>query len=698
MADKATKAREEQGDDTPKDEKPSKDDYTRSAAVWRTRYQLAYNHQLPLFRKIADWYKLMYAIKTYKNIGIWKSQVFIPIMSYKVWTIIAKLLALRPGFSVKMYDKVYSREDAERINKANLKLEYDYDNPMLDESIRDRLFDPLSDAVIGGTGFAIAPWTSGTNKTYDHFKKGDGTIDYSKSNVEESDFGYNDLQPLSVFDVFGAPGKRSWEKKPWHIIHMSKTKAELLSSGLYSEETIRALKPVGGQGKEVSQLKQSRNQFLSQSGEDVDTMDDTVDNFDVFVCNEKTAKGIFSCTFVEAARESGDRSQTEDSKEQSTWKRIREDKQPYWHNKYALVPFYIRRRPHDCWGESIFEVTESMANSYNDIFNQFADNLAVVGAGGILMHETGTTIYDFFYGPGGEIRYSGAKPEFVTPDSPDIQFFQMMMGLLEKGVEWGTVSSYAGGAPSDTSDATQGTAEGIQRLQEAAGEIVTFMKSNFMQSLRAVGQRWLSNNRQFMDDDMTLETKKRGKTRHTTITAEDFTRTMYMTIDEASMQPDTKEQKIATDKAWLADIFAMVDRAGLQAQAAAQDPVLSAKLKPIYLNYEELMAEVSDNYGKTDFEHFILSDQEQQTDGDPNSSNMNLINAIRAQIDEGDMDSALGQQIIDQLEGGQPSAQQQPTPEQAAIIAAANAGSNPAPAGQPSGPGPAVPIAPPALQ
>jgi hypothetical protein len=47
-----------------------------------------------------------------------------------------------------------------------LKLEYDYDNPTLDEPIRDKLLNCLVDAVVTGTGVAKVPWHVKTKKKY----------------------------------------------------------------------------------------------------------------------------------------------------------------------------------------------------------------------------------------------------------------------------------------------------------------------------------------------------------------------------------------------------------------------------------------------------------------------------------------------------------------------------------------------------
>lgn len=624
---------------------------TTDAKIWASRYTMAYNNQKRMFTQFATWYEMMYAIKNYKNLAIWKSKLFIPLMSYKAWTMIAKLLAMRPGFSVKVYDKTYSDEDRKRAEKANLKLEHDYDNPMLDETIRDRLFDTASDTVICGTGFAKAPWVSGTKKYYTHFKNPDGTIDYTKSNTTEVDYGYNDLEPLNVFQVFGAPGKRSWEAKPWIILEYDKTRTELLSSQLYDEDLVKRLKPTGKQRTWLTKLKQSRNKLIGRTNDDQEAIDDTVDSFKVYECYEKTVDGIYLCSFIEGIDEQVDGAAGDDGKSEETdegnWHNARDEKQPYWHNKYPIVPVYVRRRPHDCWGESIFEITESMATGYNDIVNQLADNLNIVGNGGILMHDTGTTIYDFYYAPGGEVRYSGTKPEFETPTSPDIQLFQAMLTLLEGGIDKATISPYAAGTAADPNDKTQGTAEGINKLQEAAGEIMTFMKSNFMQFLKGVGMRWLSNNRQFLDEDMMLETYKNGKRVPMKVSAEDFTENMTLTIDEALMQPATKEERLNNTLAWLKSMFEIQTQSKTQYDLVAEDPTVIDKPKVIILDLEKIGREISADYGKPDFDQYLYTGG----DGDGETQNVNVINSIRAMVDNDEMDADSAQVLIDQIEG-----------------------------------------------
>lgn len=645
MAKKQTSDDEKHYKNSQKETQKEGDGHTEDPKIWSQRFELAYNNQKRMFEKFAKWYEMMYAIRNYRNMAVWKSKLFIPLMSYKAWTMIAKLLAMRPGFSVRIYDKTYSDEDRKRIEKANLKLEYDYDNPTLDETIRDRLFDTASDAVICGTGFGKAPYVTRTKKLYNHFKNDDGSIDYTKHDVTEVEEGYNDLEPLNVFDVFGAPGKRNWEAKAWIIVKYRKSRTELLSSQLYDEDLVRRLKPVGKNRDWLTKLKQSRNKLIGKSGDDQDMIDDTVDSFDVFECYEKTTDGVYLCAFIEGIDEQEGASATDD--DEGNWHKARSEKQPYWHGKYPIVPVYIRRRPHDCWGESIFEITESMASGYNDIVNQLADNLNIVGNGGILMHDTSTVIYDFYYAPGGEVRYSGTKPEFETPTSPDMNLFSAMLNLLEAGIDKATISPYASGTPSDDNDQTQGTAAGIAKLQEASGEIMTFMKSNFMQFLKGVGQRWLSNNRQFMDDELALETYKNGRRSPVKIGRDDFTQNMTLVIDEGLMQPATKEERLENKMNWLKAMFELQDRSKDQAEIAQNDPTIINKPKPIILDLERIGRELSDEFSVPDFDQYLYND----TSGEGEADNVNAVNAIRLMIDNGEIDADQGQQLIDSIEG-----------------------------------------------
>lgn len=651
------------------DKKQEESLHVSSPQIWKQRQNLAYTNQQKMFKKWSEWYKDLYAIKTYKNIGQWRSKIFVPIMSYKVWTLVGKLLSLRPGFSVKMYDTLYSQSDQEKMQKATLKLEYDYDNPYLDESIRDRMFDSLADAVAVGTGFGLADWCTEDRKIYnDWVKKEDGTIDYSKAEATTSNYGYNDLDPINPFDVFVAPGRRSFEKKPWLIVKSRETRSEMKQDSNYDQNVVDSLKPIEKAQDPLAQYKQSRDTLIGKNSAAQDNLDDTVDAFDVWRCYEKADGAVYLTIFVEALPQSADtgseqsktgkNAKTDTSKKKdSQWFSVYDEKQSAWHNRYPLVPYYIRRKPHQAWGESIFETTESMAHGFNDIINQFMDNLNIVGNGGILMHGLDTQIIDFFYAPGGEIRYSGTAPTFENPTPPDTNIFDRMSQILEKGVEWGTFSDYASGTPSSPTDQTQGTKGGIIALQEAAGDIIAFMKSNYMQTLKQVGQRWLSNNRQYADP-ISLQTMKNGKTVNYQVTRDDFTEMMTCVIDESSMQPETPDQKVKTLGSWITQMFALQTQSFIQAGIAPPakglptvppptDATGQPAVKPMYLDMEAIGAEVCEVFGRPDYHQFIgipsVTDQQPPTVD-------SMVEKIRGLEAEGQIDATQAQDLINELE------------------------------------------------
>src|ERR1017187_6271506 len=105
--------------------------------LWQERYRLAYTNQLPLFKRFADWYDGMYTIVNSKNYALWRSKVYLPILASKAWNMIAKFISLRPGFEVRPRQSAGAEESdldtppniEEAAEKAQLLLEYDYDNP-----------------------------------------------------------------------------------------------------------------------------------------------------------------------------------------------------------------------------------------------------------------------------------------------------------------------------------------------------------------------------------------------------------------------------------------------------------------------------------------------------------------------------------------------------------------------------------------
>ena len=188
--------------------KPTKKtDEVSSAQTWKERYTIAVNNQETMFKKFSDWYKLMYATVDDSNIALWRSKIFIPVLAGKAWNLISKFVNLKPGFQVALRNPDASDEAVkEMADKMQLKLEYDYDNPNMDESIRDKMLSCLIDAVVTGTGIAKVPWHVKTKKQYERIIGDDGTVDLSKQKVTESKYGCNDLVPVNIYNVFIAPG------------------------------------------------------------------------------------------------------------------------------------------------------------------------------------------------------------------------------------------------------------------------------------------------------------------------------------------------------------------------------------------------------------------------------------------------------------------------------------------------------------
>ena len=100
----------------------------------------------------------------------------------------------------------------------------------------------------------------------------------------------------------------------------------------------------------------------------------------------------------------------------SSWVEIFREKNPYWHKKYPFVMFYVRRKPYQIWGESIFENSETLQSAINDVFNHHMDGLNM--ADGMLAIEESAVVEPYRIMPGGEIRYRGEMPKQFKFPSP----------------------------------------------------------------------------------------------------------------------------------------------------------------------------------------------------------------------------------------------------------------------------------------
>ena len=585
--------------------KISKEETEKQAKLWAERLAIAVKNQEPMFDKFSKWFDLMHANVNDENIALWRSKVFIPVLAGKAWNLIAKFVGLKPGFEVTLRDpepmpdipediendptlkEEYYKAENERVQelkdraeKMQRKLEFDYDNPKLTEPIRDKLLSSLIDAVVTGSGFAKVPWCSKTDSRYERIVGEDGTVDLTKEKVIESTIGYNDLIPVNIFNFYAAPSSPSLQDAPWIIIKEYKTIKQLKEQGIY--KNLDLLENSHSQADQFAQYKKARNRLTGD--QDPIMSDKTLDQLAIYECYE----GDMIYTYADAGSKNGS---------DTPWVELRSHKNPYWHGKYPLVRFTVKQRPHDIWGEGLFELTERLQSAINDTFNHYMDNWNLSVDGVWFIDET-SNVNDFIIQPGGEITYRGSKPEAAHMPEPNPNSVQIVNQFLEKAIEDATVSSYATGAMNSATDKTQGTATGILRLQQAAGDMISFMKANFMQSIKQVGEMWLSNNQQFVAQPLTLMDSNKPLQ----VKPADLQGDMELRIDDASMEPMSKEDQKAS-------YLAFVQQA-LQLQQASIQQAQVAGTKPLTLNFDEMFEDTAEKFGIKSVDSLIVTPEE----------------------------------------------------------------------------------------
>lgn len=537
--------------------------------LWQERYRLAYTNQLPLFKRFADWYDGMYTIINSKNYALWRSKVYLPILASRAWNLIAKFIALKPGFEVRPrqandpdidLDAATDIDDA--AYKAQLLLEYDYDNPHLSRSIREKLEAVLMDAVVTGTGMAKIPWEVYQDTKYEHIIHSDGTIDMTKEKVTETFKGCNDLCPINIFNVFVAPAAFDLYSSPWIIVKEWKTMSQLEETnkgkGVEIYKNLSQLGSARATGDQLAIYKKSRNRLTVQY--DPIVADRTVDFIEIYECYERDTNRIL--TFANAGRGGG-----------SNWVTIRDVKNPYWHGKYPLVRFVVKQRPFDFWGEGIWETNHRLQVAANDIFNHYLDNWDLSVDGMLMMPET-AGINDYTVEPGGMITYRTEEPKQFKFPEPNPASLNMVMQQLMESIENNSISQYSTGSPNSETDKTRGTKGGIEAIQQAGEDMTAFMRMNFQESIRQVGQMWLSNNKQFKSNKEMVMTRKDGKPAPVTIKPEDLQYDMELRVDEASMMPISDDQIKQQYSAYQAQLM-QLQAASIQQHTALGTPALA---------------------------------------------------------------------------------------------------------------------------
>lgn len=518
----------------------SKKNLPDKASTWESRYSRAASDQTAMFDKFNEWFKMMYAIRDDRNTAKWRSKIHVPILSTKAWNLIAKFSQQEPGFEVTVRQDSVNEEDVEQLDtdalenlaeKVQKSLEQDYHNPELDMSIRDKLNASLVDAVVSGTGLAKVPWVTKQKKVYSHPVK-DGVVDYEKDQVTSFPMGYNDLEPVNIFNVFVAPSASGLYTSPWVIIAERKTLSQLkaVNSGYGVDiyKNLAQLKGVKSTSDRFAEQKKARQNLTTEI--DPYVSDQTVNEIEIFECYDRDEGTI--CTYANSSNEKG----------KQKWILIREQSNPYWHGKFPLVSFYIRQKPYHFWGESLFETTERLQSAANDIMNHYLDNWNLSVDGGIMIDEN-SQVADFLVEPGFELVYRGEQPKQFSFPTPDPNQLTLVMNQIEKAVENATISNYASGTPVSGLDKTQGTARGTMAILEAATDMIQFMRDNFTSTVKQVGEMWLSNKRQFMNFDTEVPVLKDNKFEYQKLTPAELQLQMQLRISDMAMQPISDQQR-----------------------------------------------------------------------------------------------------------------------------------------------------------
>jgi len=113
---------------------------------------------------------------------------------------------------------------------------------------------------------------------------------------------------------------------------------------------------------------------------------------------------------------------------------------------------------------------------------------------------------------------------------------------------------------------------------------------------------WLSNNQQYMDRAVAVSTGKGVEKIHPAMLQGD----MELRIDDASMEPVSKEDQRNTYLQYIQQVLS------LQQASAAQAQATQGATKPLTLDFEELVEQLSDKFGINTEESIIKEPEEMQ--------------------------------------------------------------------------------------
>ena len=599
------------------------------ASIWKKRFEQRQQKLAPLFEEAQKHYDIMYAVQQTKKVSPWKSKVFVPVLASKAWDLIARMSDVVPLFNVTVKNEIEMNDETgafelpeaslQRQHRIEAKLQQEY--KCGDQPMKLRVFDPLVDAVVAGTGYAYVPWVLETKVQKARPELEDGSLDNESTIVKKTQTGHNDFRGINFFNVFPADGPSFFEI-PYLIVRGKKPLVDMKKSGIYDPAKLELCDTTGKQD-ELEEYNYARNRVVNE--QDHIDIDDSVDIVTYYECYERTEKGIQLTTYAEGQAQGTD---------PAPWIEIRKPSYPYWHDMFPVVPFYLRKKSYSVFGESLFENNRTLQSATNDLFNHYLDNWNL-SIESMLMYEDGSLTSDFIVEPGGEITYTGEPPKQFKFPEPNPQQLSLVMNVLEKGIDSATFSPYASGNPSDSNDKTQGTAYGVKTIAEAATTKIGFFRDNFKQSMRVVGKIWLSNLQQFADDPEEITRVQDGREVPDIVVPSDYQGELELDIDDDSMVPMSKVEKREMHKMFLEDIAMTQKLAMTQAEIFKTIPDI-----PRY-NFHEINEDTAQLYSKKDFNRYVLDSkveipQEQPVDNTKELLNFNYKDApadIKAQIE-----------------------------------------------------------------
>lgn len=551
-------------------------------AKWNKRYSKSLEFHQPIWKKFSKYYDQMYASVNADGMADWRSKVFIPVLNEKAWQMVSKVVQGKAGWDVLPKDETW----LENAKKQQSLLKYQFTNPEFDRSMFIKEAETTLDAVVTGTGVAKVFWTLKEKKIYERIMNPDGTIDFDKYKEITTKLGYNEFEPVNIYDFLPAPGAKSVQTMPWGIIKGKTNVSDALEMFKDYPEAIEKLKKFKGNGKkdDTQEYKGSRTNYF----ETFNIVDTTIDEFELWECFDRKKREI---TYILDGRE-----------------HLRTKKDISWHGKLPIVVFNLKPKGGSIFGEGLFEVSYRLQYAINDLFNHYMDsyNLSVDG---MVMLDEASEIEDFITEPGGVFHFQGNPPIPWNTKEPNPTTFTMVQNVLREALDGVTLSPYATGQPNDRNDKTQGTATGVIRLQEAAGDLIGFMRQMLKTGHKEVGYMWMMNNQQYVDREQKIIIEDGIKKLPELIKPVDLVGEFELDIDVSVLEPVNKEAMRQVYLDYMQQLKDLV--------------VLSAKTQtPWTFNIPEAARVMSDKFGIQEYDKILNAEMPvvpQQEEQDPNA-------------------------------------------------------------------------------